>query len=197
MISFIFQRLQICAGKAEASGRADRYFVYHEYLKMKNMKNQSLGRKITCLEKWEFHSEFLVLVHSFISSNFTCLGLPSGPNIQGPFHDYFITGTTDNHQLHSFTRSKSQRFCYTHLQGKKFDLSTRFCFKDSSFIYTSGSGGNDEVPEILSHKNNCSIKFGRCPRQLFKFDRFTQIVYNRLLIHLIHYYTPLVLFQID
>lgn len=74
MISFIFQRLQICAGKAEASGRADRYFVYHEYLKMKNMKNQSLGRKITCLEKWEFHSEFLVLVYSFISSNFTCLG---------------------------------------------------------------------------------------------------------------------------
>lgn len=35
MNSFIFQRLQVCAGNAKASGRADRYFVYHEYLKMK------------------------------------------------------------------------------------------------------------------------------------------------------------------
>lgn len=151
------------------------------------MKNQSLGRNIACLEKWNFiqNSQISCTVLSLPIS--LAWGLPSGPNIQGPFHDYFITRTTDNHQLHSFTRSKSQRFCYTHLQGKKFDLSTRFCFKDSSFIYASGSGGNDEVPEILSHKSNCSIKFGRCPRQLFKFDRFTQIVYNRLLIHLIHY----------
>lgn len=93
--------------------------------------------------------------------------------------------------------AKVRDFAIHIYKEKNFDLSTRFCFKDSSFTYTSGSGGNDEVPEILSHKHDCSIKFGRRPRQLFKFDRFTQIVYNRLLIHLIHYYTPLVLFQID